>query len=254
MRDYEGMQDFLTAIGRGEVEWAEPFASYGKYISTGAVTNHVVWPDGTYNIPPSNGVQLSIVSTSANDDGSPVGTGARTIEIDYLDADLIPRFETITMNGTTPVLTVATNIRFVQSIHILAAGTLHSSYGTISASNGGTVYAQLESNGRRSASSARMVPKGKKLFIAGSVGGASSGTAAARVEIKISASYFEGHDYTGTGIFIPFGAISMQDNSISYTFPIPIGAFPEGTIVLMETTTDKAATVTGNWFGWLENA
>jgi len=32
------------------------------------------------------------------------------------------------------------------------------------------------------------------------------------------------------------------------------GAFPEGSIVLMEVTTDKAAIVTGDWFGWLEDA
>lgn len=242
-----------TEISRGNVAGAQPFSSYGRYVSSGAVANHVVWPDGAYNIPPDIGVQLSIVSTSANDTNT-AGTGARTIDIHYLDSNLIPQVETVVLNGLTLVLTVATNIRFIQCVHIVTAGTLAATAGIVTLSNSGITYAQIEAGGRRCASSARMIPAGKKLYVSGAVGGATSGTAAAKVEIKISSSYFDGHDFTHTGIFIPFGSISLQDNTVAYAFPLPAGPFPSGTLVLMETTTDKAATVTGNWFGWLEDA
>lgn len=254
MTDFEQLQNFQTAVGRGKVSWAEPFAAYGRFVATGAKTNHVIWPDGTFNIPPASGVQMSIVSTNAADDGSPVGTGVRTLDVHYLDDNLIPQVETITMNGVTPVLTVATNIRFIQCMHILTAGTARSAVGTISASNGGVTYAQIDAGSRRCASSARMVPAGKKLFIAGAVGSSISGTAAASAQIKISSTYFEGHDLTSQGIFMPFGSIGVQDNAVPYTFHIPAGPFPSGSIVLMETTVDKAATITGDWYGWLENA
>lgn len=248
------VNQFMVEIARGNVAGTEPFNSHGRYVATGAVTNHIIWPDGVYNVPVSTGVQMSIVSTDVADDGSPVGTGIRTMDIHYLDADLIPRVEAITLNGTTPVLTVATNIRFIQCMHILTAGTAKSAVGTISATNSAVIYSQIEVGSRRCASSARMVPAGKRLFIAGAVGGSVSGTAAAGAQIKLSTTYFDGHDLTSQLIFIPFGNIGMQDNSIPYTFPIPAGPFPAGTIVTMEVTVDKAAVITGDWFGWLENA
>lgn len=253
-RDYEGMQDFLTAVGRGEIDWASPFSGYGQYVSTGPVTNHVIWPDGTFTLPPAGGLQMSIVSTSANDDGSPLGTGVQTIDIHYVDANLIPQTENVIMNGITPVLTIATNIRFIQCVHIRTAGTLKSAAGVITITNSAVIYSQIDAGSRRCSSTARMVPAGKRLFVSGATGGSISGTAAAGAIVKISASYFDGHDLTSQGVFMPFGSISMQDMSVAYTFPIPAGPFPAGTVVLMEVTVDKAAIITGNWYGWLENA
>lgn len=252
MRDYEGMQDFLMAVGRGKVDWASPYSSYGRYIATGAVTNQILWPDGVFNIPAPTGVQMSFVSTSAQD--SAAGTGARTIHVHYLDANLIPQTEIVTLTGLTPVLSVATNIRFIECIHILTAGSGKSFAGTLTVSNGGITYSQVEIGARRCASSARMVPAGKKLFVAGANGGSVSGTAAAGAQIKISSTWFEDVDLTSELIFMPFGSIGLQDTTVAYTFPIPAGPFPAGTIVAMEVTVDKAATLTGDWFGWLENA
>jgi len=253
-RDYEGTQEYTLAIGRGLVPGAYPMSGYGQYVSTGPVTNHVIWPDGTFLLPPPAGLQMSIVSTSANDDGSPVGTGVRTIDIHYLDANLNPMIENLTMNGVTPVLTVATNIRFIQCVHIRTAGSLKSAAGVITASSGGQIYSQIDAGSRRCSSTARMVPAGKQLFVGGATGGSVSGTAAAGAIIKISSTYFDGHDLSDQGIFMPFGSISMQDMSVAYTFPIPAGPFPAGSVVLMEVTVDKASTITGNWFGWVENA
>ena len=250
----EANSDVYTQIARGTVSGATPFSGYGQYVSTGTTTNHVIWPDGVFTLPPIGGVQMSIVSTSANDDGSPVGTGIRTMDIHYLDANLVPQVENITLNGLTPVLTVATNIRFIQCMHITTVGSLKAAAGVITATNSAVIYSQIDTGSRRCSSTARMVPAGKRLFVAGATGGSISGTAAAGAVIKISATYFEGHDLTSQTLFIPFGSISMQDMSVAYTFPIPAGPFPAGTVVLMEVTVDKAAIITGNWYGWLENA
>lgn len=247
-------ESYEDAVARGEVSGAYPFNSYGRYSATGGEVNHIIWPDGVFNIPPSSGVQMSIVSTSANDDGNPVGTGIRTMDIHYLDNTLTPQIETVTLNGTTPVLTVATNIRFIQCLHILTAGSLKSAAGTITVSNGGITYSQIDIGSRRCASSARMVPAGKVLFIKGSVGSSVSLTADTTAEIKLSSTYFEGHDLTSQLIFMPFGGIGMQNNAIPYSFPVPFGPFPAGTIVAMEVSVNKAAIITGDWFGYLENA
>jgi len=51
---------------------------------------------------------------------------------------------------------------------------------------------------------------------------------------------------------MPFASIGVQDSGLAYTSPVP-SPFAEGSIIAMTCSTDKAATVTGNWFGWLEN-
>ncbi len=52
---------------------------------------------------------------------------------------------------------------------------------------------------------------------------------------------------------IASGIISIQDSSQTYNFPVPL-VFNEGTVVAIVATSDKAATITGSWFGWLEDA
>lgn len=241
-------------IVRGQVAGSVPFNAYGQHAAAGAVTNQVIWPDGAFNLPPAAGVQLTVVSTSAEDDNTPGGTGVRTVDIHYLDANLAEQVETVALNGLTSVTTVATNIRFVQCMHILTAGTNRAAVGTIDATSGGVIYSRISAGSRRCASTARMVPAGKRLLVKGAVAGAASGTAAAVGIIKISSTYFEGHDLTSQSVFVPFGSVAVQDASIPYTFPVPAGPFPAGTVVLMEATTDKGATITGDWFGYLENA
>jgi hypothetical protein len=57
----------------------------------------------------SAGVLMSIVSTSTDDDGSPVGIGAQTVHVVFLDTNNDLQEETITMNGTTVVETLYRN-------------------------------------------------------------------------------------------------------------------------------------------------
>src|SRR5574340_540012 len=170
-------QDYATAVARGDVLNAEPFGSYGEITTIGAVTNQIIWPDGAYNIPPAAGVQMSLVSTSAQDGVG--GTGIRSLDIHYLDNTLTPQIETVVLNGLTPVLTVATNIRFIQCVHLITYGSGKAAAGVITVTNTEISYARINTGQVRCSSSARMVPAGKNLFLTGLVGGASSGTAAA---------------------------------------------------------------------------
>jgi len=252
-RDYEGMQNFMTAVGRGKVSWAETFSAFGEVPASVAGFNKVVWADGTFSVPnQTTGEQMSIVSTSASDGVG--GTGIREIHIHYLDVNLDPQFETITMNGLTPVLTVATDIRFIQCAHMTAYGTNKAAVGTITFSNLAVTatYNQIGVNYNRCSSSARMVPRGKRCMVAGVVGSSTSG-AGKDTKISIASTYFEGHDYTQDGVFIPFGSLAMQDTGIPYIFPIPI-PIPEGAIISLTYTTGNAGLlITGDWFGWLEN-
>jgi hypothetical protein len=95
-----------------------------------------------YTEPASN-AQRSMSSSSANDTAA--GTGARTVEITYYtNTGTGPFTETITLNGTTAVNTVATDIRFIEEMDVRTVGSGGANAGTISlfgstAGGGGTV-------------------------------------------------------------------------------------------------------------------
>jgi hypothetical protein len=65
--------------------------------------------------------------------------------------------------------------------------------------------------------------------------------------------HFDGHDYTADSVFFPIGAAAFQDGSGGMSFNPPL-VFDEGAAFAMAFVTDKAATIVGSWFGFLEDA
>jgi hypothetical protein len=238
-------------IARGRISGACPIVGFGINTTSGSANNVILYPGPTFNIPPAAGVQMTIVSTSANDTVG--GSGVQQLEVHYLDANLDDQIELVNMNGLTPVLTVASNIRFIQCFHGHLVGATKLAEGLITCSNGGIEYARVSAGRIRCESSARMVPRGKNLFVADLSAGANSGTATAQVEIELVATQLDIHIYTEQGLFIPHGIACLQDNTATLNVTSP-GPFREGAIVAMRGRTDKAATMTGTWFGWTELA
>lgn len=169
---------------------------YGFRLAVGTtVTGEDVWPGTatTLPIPPDAGQQMALVSTSANDTAA--GIGVRTVDIHYIDSSGDQQTELVTMNGVTPVNTVATNIRFVQEIHAITTGSNLLAVGTISIATSGTpanIYTQIQPGTNQSLNTARMVPTGKTLIITSyhaSTGGAAGGKS---VDIRIRATNHAG--------------------------------------------------------------
>lgn len=237
-------------VARGSIPQARAEGAYGRLVAGGATTSQILWPDATYNIPPAAGVQMTLVSTSANDDKD-AGTGIRQVELHYLDANLAEQVELVNLEGLTPVLTVATNIRFIQCLHAHVVGSLKASAGTITASNGGLTYAQISAGQTRCTSSARMVPAGLYLYVEAMSAGAISATADAQVEVELVATELDTHQYTDSGIFLSYGGVGLQSSSAGLQVNTPM-RFSPGTIVAFRTSCDKAATIFGSWFGHLE--
>ena len=244
------VSDFGTSVARGRMFGTTPFGGYGERDASAGEANRVIWPNGIFELPPSTGVQMSIVSTSADDDLT--GTHARKLEMHYIDSNGDEQHELVEMDGLTPVLTTATDIRFINCLHIHEVGDNSETAGTITASNGGITYAEISQGNVRCTSSMRMIPAGKVCYVAGAVGGSVSGTSAAKVIIKVVASELDAHQYIDPLILIPYGGVAVQDVSEAYNFPVPL-KFSAGSVVGMLLTTDKAATVTGSWFGWIED-
>lgn len=243
--------EYPPNISRGLITGAEPIDAYGEITTAGADAG-VIWPGtaSAFAFPSSAGVQMTFVSSSANDTAA--GTGIRTIQMHYLDANLAQQTENITMNGTTNVLTVATNIRFIQCIHALTVGSGKAAAGNITVTNGGTTYSRINTGALRCSSSVRMVPAGKRLLVTSMYGGSASGAGAAATTIRLATPTFSSADLTTSNAFIPLAAAAYQDGSAGLTIPVPF-VFTAGQSVGMVFTSDKAATIVGSWFGWLEN-
>lgn len=238
-------------IARGKVPHSEGFGSFGERTFAGAATNAMIWSDGEFHIPPAAGVQLSIVSTSAND--SAAGTGIRSVEIHYLDNDLNEQKEIVQLAGLTPVLTQATNIRFVNLMHMQTYGTISLAQGNIQGSAGGNIYCSILTGTNVQISSARMIPRNKVLYLAGATAGAVSGSSDARVLIRLVANTYNGLVFDDPVVFLPYGSISVQDNTVTYNFPVPF-KFAAGTVVGLRATCDKGCLVSGSLYGWIEEA
>lgn len=206
----------------------------------------------TIPIPPQpGGQQMQVQSSSASDTAA--GTGVRTMMIHYLDASGNDQTETITMNGVTPVLTVATNIRFVNELHTQTVGSNNFAVGTITitpVATPGTVYNQIDPNNNIDLSSQFMVPSGK-VFIMESLaaeGGASAGGKSA--DIRLCSTDDDGQ-LLATNIFVAKDSILTFNSGFQKTFPVPLIIPALSIIKFIAYDTSGGADVNGNYKGIL---
>jgi hypothetical protein len=101
------------------------FACYNPDIDTGTVPE-TIWPVGGLYAFRTAAAVVEVISSSAEDDpdkgaGVP-GTGAHSITIWGLDANWLPVYETIALNGTAAVAGTVEFLRINQT-HVEAAGT-----------------------------------------------------------------------------------------------------------------------------------
>lgn len=252
---YDGtIEDYALEVARGNIEGAELFGAYGEKVNSTAGINKLLWADGVWYIPnQTTGERVQIQSTNANDTVG--GSGIQQIDLHYLDDQLVFRTEQINLNGTTPVLTTATNIRFIQCGHMNLYGSLKAAAGNITFTRVGLpteIFNQINATYNRCSSSARMVPAGKRAVVYSLVGSCTSG-AGKDAKISIASTYFQGHDYTADAVLIPFGSIAMQDSGIPMTFKTPF-CFYEGVVIAMTYSSGNAGLlITGDWFGWIED-
>jgi len=245
----------LPNIIRGKIPGAVPLIAYGERTSAGAEVRYPIWPDGATIAEAPYGTGVVIQSTSINDTAG--GTGVRSVSIHYLRQDFSPVDDlVITLNGTTSVPINDPLFRFAQCMHVTPGqvGSGKVAAGEITLTNPAKtqVYSQIPTGGLRCSSSYRMVPKGKRLIVDTAVTSSVSSTADTTDLVRLVSNYFEGHYYRDPLLFIPYASIGVQNNAIASNFPGGIGPLPEGTIIGCTHTSNKASTVSCDWFGHLE--
>lgn len=130
---------------------------------------------------PSANARRSFASSSANDTAA--GTGVRKVQFTYFATDNSgPYTEIVTLNGTTAVNTVATNIRYVEKIVATEVGSGGAAAGTITmynatAAGGGALWSMAVGD-TQTFGCHHYVPSGKTCFVTGMAASGSSSTAA----------------------------------------------------------------------------
>jgi len=131
--------DYALRVARGLVSGVSSINKFGSAPNGLQTTPTDIWSRADASatqqiwIAPTQARIHSIVSTSANDDGSPVGTGARTIRIYGLKTwDLAETSEDITLDGVTSVNTLNSYV-IIHRMKVLTSGSTSINVGTITA-------------------------------------------------------------------------------------------------------------------------
>ena len=115
---YNPSQDFLIEVAKGNVTGHSLVNKFGFNDSVGSTLQPVA--DGAVYQTPTAAASLEVVSSDANDTSA--GSGARTLEIQGLDASFAPQTVTVSMNGTTAAAVTGTWMR-VFRMRVLTSGT-----------------------------------------------------------------------------------------------------------------------------------
>lgn len=136
-----GALEFGFNVSRGWVDGMKSLNKFGRATNVDTTATDV-WDganattdDDIWN-PLSAAQAIAVRSSSADDDGSPAGTGARTVVLVGLGSDWKDTSETVTLDGTTDVNTSKEFIR-VFRMYVTAAGSGATNAGILIAS--GTV-------------------------------------------------------------------------------------------------------------------
>ena len=109
---------------------------------------------------------MTLASTSAND--APGGTGTREVDLRYLDGNGDQQSEIVTLNGTSPVDTTATDISFINEMYSETVGSNGLAAGDITIYKKGavsTVYNIIKANNNYSLTGIRKVPANKTYYV-----------------------------------------------------------------------------------------
>jgi hypothetical protein len=125
-------EPFELQVARGQITMHSSFCQFGINATVGT-SNETVWiGSNTYTFPAAASV-LKVSSSSASD--AAAGTGARTVQIQGLNAAYEAVVETVILNGQTEVNTTNSYLR-VNKMIVLTAGSGGTSVGNIYAGTG----------------------------------------------------------------------------------------------------------------------
>lgn len=243
-------------IAEGNIDAHDFFRSLGSNADVDAAKEDLWEKGGTYAFPAAGGVQMEVISTgdnAADDDGSPVGSGIRTVMVHYLDADYAEQTETLTMNGVAAVATQATDILRVQHFHAVTVGA-----GGVCAGSTGIdlrhvdntpIYGHIANSETTGLTSVWTVPASKTAYITGWDGDAGGGNKYARFMLCATSSLA---GVLNAGVFQCKDLKIAESGGFSKAFILPIKVPAQADIKISVISAGTNAECTGSFSGWYE--
>ncbi len=206
--------------------------------------------------PAAGGIQMEIVSTSDLDSDTggahAQSTGIRTVTICYLDQNFAEQTETITMDGTTPINTTATDILRVQNMETQTAGSGGMAAGdiTLEDTTSAIEYCRIRTGLNTSLKGEWTVPAGKTLYIVDWSASAIASAANRRSEFALEATS-NMFDVLTPDIFHVKDLIHLTAGAHSDFFHMPL-KIPAQADVKIAVLSSAAMETAGMIEGWYE--
>lgn len=209
------LDPFLEAVRTGKYagKACYDFTCVGRNPDVDTGASEDVWSYGGLFTAPTTARVHNVSSSDVNDDGSPAGTGARTVQIFGVTSAGLES-EIVTMDGTTTVATTKSYYDIYKMI-VYTAGSGGTNAGTISAraQTDGTVTASISINGYNTSFKAiRFVPAGYSAYIFGWNASMSQPTTGYTAEVALYTKFSSGV-WIGQGIhtLVSLGTSSEHD-------------------------------------------
>lgn len=244
---------YFVGIAEGEITGHSQIDKLSFNAAVGT-TQEDIWGGSTTYVFPTVAQQMQVVSSAAGDTAN--GTGVQKVIIYYLDATYNPHSEIVTLNGTTAVNTVNTDIYRINNFRAYTVGATGQSAGNIVVRNlaGTPNYTYMYAGFTRARSSIYTVPAGKTLYIIdfyAGVGGLNA-TNMCRVILRANYDSLSGAMLPAGVFFMPYAEIVCPNGSVDRQLTIPI-KFGAGTDIKVSAYTDSgSAYVEATYRGWIE--
>lgn len=152
---YGKTEPFNLQVERSQVAWHSNMNVQGYNVAHGT-TFRAVWEksNDTNYVFPSSSLTMTFASTSSE---------TCTVRVSGLDASYVSKTATITFTGSTSGVVASGTAAFfrINSMQVISGTTV----GTLTASNNGTVYAQIDAGTGRSQASIFTVPAGYTFYL-----------------------------------------------------------------------------------------
>ena len=203
---------YLYDVAEGNVTGHAVWTKLG-YTPTMTTAESDLWSKAGAYVFPATAQQMEVVS-SDNTNDIVGGTGALKVTIYYLDNLWAEKTEEVTLTGTTPANTVATNIYRINGFRVTSAGATGKAAGNLSlrAVGGATTYGYITAGYTRARSLFYTVPASKTLYVTSftvSYGYSTNQTHYARLYTRAT----QNEGVRTPGIFYPYTEVVCANTS-----------------------------------------